>query len=171
MLHFVKREYESAFVHRFSNATMPLRNMFKNSTSYWGISGILLAYSVYSNSSPSSGPFEPALAYPGVATWLFGEFWNLKCHAVLRDLRPLGTTRRALPAGFGFGLVTCPHYLFETVSWLGLLIISRSWIMVLFILASILQMGLWAKKKETRYRLEFKDTYKPKKYGVIPGLI
>ena len=29
MLHFIKREIETLFVHRFSNATMPFKNVFK----------------------------------------------------------------------------------------------------------------------------------------------
>ncbi len=34
MFHFIKREYETVFVHRFSNATMPLRNLPKKSVSF-----------------------------------------------------------------------------------------------------------------------------------------
>ncbi|KAJ1822984.1 3-oxo-5a-steroid 4- dehydrogenase [Coemansia sp. RSA 2671] len=44
MAHFIKRELETAFVHRFSHGTMPLINVFKNSFHYHMLSGLNLAY-------------------------------------------------------------------------------------------------------------------------------
>ena len=39
LLHYVKRELETAFVHRFSSETMPLINVFKNSFHYYVLFG------------------------------------------------------------------------------------------------------------------------------------
>jgi very-long-chain enoyl-CoA reductase len=47
MAHFIKREIETLFVHRFSHSTMPFFNVFKNSFHYHALSGINLAYWVY----------------------------------------------------------------------------------------------------------------------------
>src|SRR5689334_8594331 len=44
IIHFAKREFETVFIHRFSAATMPARNIFKNSAHYWFLSGLNLAY-------------------------------------------------------------------------------------------------------------------------------
>ncbi|RMZ82498.1 hypothetical protein DV737_g2007, partial [Chaetothyriales sp. CBS 132003] len=169
--HFVKREFEGIFVHRFSSATMPLRNVFKNSAHYWLLSGLNMAFWVYAPFSSAAAPPNPALLYPGLAIYGLGEIANFHAHLALRDLRSSGGTERGIPQGPLFNLVTCPNYLAETISWLGVYLISGlNWSVLLFAIVSTAQMAQWAAKKERRYRKEFGDKYKPKRYCMLPGI-
>lgn len=85
-------------------------------------------------------------------------------------MRPAGTTARGIPKGFGFGIVTCPNYMFEAIAWVGISLVTRSWATALFVAVAGAQMGVWAKKKERRYRKEFGAAYKKKKFAMIPGV-
>ena len=169
-LHFFKREMETLFVHRFSSATMPASNIFKNSFHYWVTSGLLIAYFVYSPTSYAAISSSSAFTYAGLALYLFGELANLNTHVILRSLRSAGGTERGVPKGFGFDWVTCPNYLFEAVAWIGMLLITQSWTTAVFLAVSGGQMALWAKKKETRYRKELGANYKKKRFAMVPGI-
>ncbi|KAH9826944.1 steroid alpha reductase family protein [Teratosphaeria destructans] len=169
-LHFLKREIETLFVHRFSNATMPARNIFKNSAHYWLFSGLLIAYFTYSPTSITAGEAKPLLTYTGLALFTVGELANLNTHLVLRGLRSPGGTERGVPRGLGFNWVTCPNYLFETIAWVGILLINLSWTTAVFAAIAVGQMALWARKKESRYRKELGGQYKKKKFSMIPGI-
>ena len=170
--HFIKRELETLFIHRFSLATMPFFNLFKNSGHYWLLSGVLIAYVTYSPTSPTQTNFVGSpLSYLGIVLFIFGEAANFYTHLVLRDLRRAGSTERGIPTGFGFDWVTCPNYLFETIAWLGILAVNRSWSTAVFIIVAVAQMASWAQKKERRYRKEFPDKYKKKRYSMLPGII
>jgi very-long-chain enoyl-CoA reductase len=48
--------------------------------------------------------------------------------------------------------------------------VSRSPSVVLFLIVGFVQMQIWANGKEKRYRQEFDDKYKAKKYVVVPGI-
>ncbi|OOF98170.1 hypothetical protein ASPCADRAFT_205444 [Aspergillus carbonarius ITEM 5010] len=170
-IHFIKREYETIFVHRFSNATMPARNIIKNSGHYWVLAGLNIAYWVFRPDSPAATTQDAFLLYSGLALFIFGELANLNAHLILRDLRRPGTTERGIPSGFGFKAVTCPNYFFEVVSWVGIYLLSgMSWSVLFFIVVGTAQMAIWAKKKERRYRKEFGDKYKRKRFVILPGL-
>lgn len=41
VFHYVKRLFETLFVHIFSNKTMPLRNLVKNCAYYWGFAAVI----------------------------------------------------------------------------------------------------------------------------------
>ena len=45
--HYLKRELETMYIHRFSNGTMPIFNIFKNSFHYWILGGIFISYFLY----------------------------------------------------------------------------------------------------------------------------
>ncbi|KAJ5545042.1 hypothetical protein N7535_006570 [Penicillium sp. DV-2018c] len=171
-VHFLKREYETIFVHRFSSATMPARNIFKNSAHYWVLAGFNIAYWVFRpDSAAASATPNMALVYAGLALFVFGEVANLNAHYILRNLRRPGTTERGIPRGFGFSAVTCPNYFFEILAWLGIFLVSQlNWSVLLFVFVGGLQMWSWAWKKEKRYRKEFGDKYKKKRSVIFPGL-
>ncbi|THX53321.1 steroid alpha reductase family protein [Aureobasidium pullulans] len=169
IIHFIKRELETVFVHRFSNATMPLRNIFKNSFHYWILSGVMLAWVFYAPVDPAKSHLRGS-DFLGLLIFSVGEIGNLYIHLILRGLRSQGTVERKIPHGIGFDWVTCPNYLYETIAWLGILVISRSWAVLLFMTVAVAQMWAWAWKKELRYRREFPNSYKFKKFVVLPGV-
>ncbi|KAI9869440.1 MAG: 3-oxo-5a-steroid 4- dehydrogenase [Trichoglossum hirsutum] len=168
--HFLKREFETLFVHRFSLATMPAFNIFKNSFHYWVLAGANLAYWIYAPNSPTARSSNPAIVYPAVVLYVISQACNLSTHITLRNLRSPDSTERGIPTGIGFNLVTCPNYLFETLSWVAIWIATWSLSAGLFILVAVGQMAPWARKKEMRYRKEFPGKYKKKRYSMIPGV-
>lgn len=169
-LHFAKREYETLFVHRFSNATMPAFNIFKNSGHYWLFGGLNIAYWIQRPTAPTAAPSNPLITYTAIALFLIGELGNLSTHLTLRGLRSAGGTERGIPKGLGFDLVTCPNYMFETIAWVGIWMATWSLSTGVFIVIAVAQMAAWAMKKERRYRKEFGDKYQKKRYSMIPGV-
>lgn len=169
-IHFSKRELETLFIHRFSSATMPAFNIFKNSAHYWLLSGLNMAYWIYSPSAPAAEDCNQIITYTGLTLFVIGELGNLTDHLILRGLRSAGGTERGIPQGLGFSVVTCPNYMFEAVAWAGIAMVSWSLSTVLFAVVALVQMGAWARKKERRYRKEFGKKYEAKSYCMLPGI-
>ena len=118
LLHYVKREFETVLVHRFSNDTMPFMNIFKNSTHYWLFFGV---FNMYFFLHPQyTAPTWASETFFIASTVLFCifEFLNLQCHLVLKNLRKPGTTERGIPKGWGFSHVSCANYFWEAMAWL-----------------------------------------------------
>lgn len=169
--HFIKREVETLFVHKFSANTMPAFNIFKNSFFYWALSGLLCALSIYHPGSLAARAEQPLIDLVGLALYLFSEIGNALVHLYLSSLRSTGGTERKIPSGYGFSLVTCPNYMYEILAWVGIIIASRDWSVALFISIGAAQMFTWAKGKERVYRKEFPDKYKKKRFVILPGLL
>lgn len=172
MLHSIKRELETIFVHKFSAATMPIKNVVLNSSFYWGPAGLLGAYEIYSPWSLAARPDVPLINIIGIALFVFGQIGNARVHLHLSRLRKPGETVRQLPGrGYGFSIVTCPNYMFEVIAWSGIILVSRSFWMVVFICIGISYMAKWGKEKEQAYRKQFGDKYKNKRYVMLPGIL
>lgn len=116
--HYVKRELETLFVHRFSNDTMPFTNVFKNSFHYWIIFGLINMYFfLHPEYTAPKWASDKTFIIIFIA-FIFFELMNLMCHITLRNLRKPGSTERGIPKGYGFGLVSCANYFWEALCWL-----------------------------------------------------
>ena len=61
--------------------------------------------------------------------------------------------------------------MFEIIAWLGILLVTGGNVATLiFIGFALYYMGIWAVGKEKRYRREFGDKYKKKRYRMLPGI-
>lgn len=172
VIHYGKRILETIFVHRFSHNTMPIRNLFKNCTYYWGFA----FYVAYHVNHPLWTEPLAIISYLGLAIWTICELGNLSIHLLLRDLRPAGSTVRKIPQPNGnpltnlFDLVSCPNYTYEVGAWLGYTLMSGCLPALLFTLAGFYQMSVWALGKHRNYKREFQD-YPKKRKAIIPFIL
>lgn len=164
LAHYSKREFETIFVHQFSQATMPFFNLFKNCFHYWVLNGLIAlgyfgkgfffndsdlfnAYSYLKINSLSSL----------VAFFAIFELWNLYTHIKLRlwgdHQKSLGNTKVRIPLNEGiFKIFVSPNYTFELCSWIAFtLIFKLNFFAVAFTIVSGTQMYLWAQKKNKKY--------------------
>lgn len=182
LLHFLKREYETVFVHKFSNATMPVFNILKNSSHYWILSGFNLSFFIYGPPTDGSSSlrkflfhvndFPDYVNYALAGLWLFAELSNFATHLNLAGLRSSSNTKNyVIPYGYGFDWVSCPNYFFESLSWLLYALLVGNWSSWVFFAVATGQMWVWAVKKHKRYLKTFGDDYKKLKRKVyVPFL-
>lgn len=154
MFHFLKREVETVFVHRFSNATMPITRLPINCGHYWVLNGVLIGYFVFHPlyTDPGYSDCEHAV-YCGL--FLLFEVLNAWTHIILRNLRPEGTKKRGIPVGAGFGFVSCANYWWEICAWVTFAVYSHALTSYIFLLASFYTLVNWAGDRHRRYLKEF----------------
>uniref|UniRef100_G3VD98 very-long-chain enoyl-CoA reductase n=1 Tax=Sarcophilus harrisii TaxID=9305 RepID=G3VD98_SARHA len=172
--HYIKRLLETLFVHRFSHGTMPLRNIFKNCTYYWGFAAWMAYYINHPlYTPPTYGGQQVKLA---LGIFVLCQLGNFSIHIALRNLRPAGSKTRKIPYPtknpftWLFLLVSCPNYTYEVGSWIGFAIMTQCLPVALFSLVGFIQMTIWAKGKHRSYLKEFRD-YPPLRSPIIPFLL
>lgn len=172
--HYAKRLFETQFIHRFSNGTMPIRNIFKNSMYYWFFAcfvSYFINHPLYT--PPSYGNFQ---IYGSVFGFILCQLGNYSCHIALRDLRPEGTRERNIPKPTSnpftamFSLVSCANYTYEVGSWIFFTTMTQALTSGLFAFVGAAQMAVWALKKHRNYRKEFKD-YPRSRKAIFPFLL
>ncbi len=168
--HFSKRIIESIFVHKFSNNTMPLKNLFINCTYYWIIYGILCGYTLFNENyvQPNYSMIIKALF---VFLFWSSEIKNLKCHLILKELKDKNNGEKGIPYGEGYEFVSCAHYFWEFLAWLFFSIFVNLPSFYLFTLCGFLILRNWAIKRHKDYKKNFGDKYPKERKAFIPFLI
>uniref|UniRef100_A0A7N9AKN9 Very-long-chain enoyl-CoA reductase n=1 Tax=Mastacembelus armatus TaxID=205130 RepID=A0A7N9AKN9_9TELE len=159
--HYVKRLLETLFVHRFSHGTMPLRNIFKNCTYYWGFAAWMAYYINHPlYTPPMYGEQQIRLA---LIIFLFCQIGNFSIHIALRNLRPPGSKTRKIP-----------YPTKNPFTWIFLLFslceINMCLPVAFFTLVGFIQMTVWAKGKHRSYLKEFRD-YPPLRSPILPFIL
>ncbi|KIM22086.1 hypothetical protein M408DRAFT_333089 [Serendipita vermifera MAFF 305830] len=179
MLHFLKRELETLFVHRFSHATMPAMYIIRNSAHYWLLAGLMSAVSLYGpwNSllrMENSGSWrdEDWFLWTCAGVWAAFEAMNLSTHLTLRSLRPAGTKARGIPQGWIFDTLKVRNSISYTqkkrkpntrpnqTNYAG----------IIYVLVGTATMTKWALAKHANYRKQFGGAYPPRK-AIFPGIL
>ncbi|WOK99480.1 3-oxo-5-alpha-steroid 4-dehydrogenase 2-like [Canna indica] len=128
LLHFFKRDFEVLFIHQYSGQ-IPVESAITISLSYFMSTSIMI-YSQYLTQFMQQEPTLD-LKYAGVVVFLVGICGNLYHHYLLSKLREKGAPEEEskaykIPKGGLFGLVICPHYLFEVIGFMGISLISQT---------------------------------------------
>ncbi|KAK3612308.1 hypothetical protein CHS0354_011026 [Potamilus streckersoni] len=172
--HYAKRLLETIFVHRFSHATMPILNIFKNSIYYWGFAAFVAYFVNHPLYTPPA--FGAVQIYGGLALFTLAELGNFSIHMALRNLRPPGTKERKIPHPTSnpftqlFKVVSCPNYTYEVLSWTGFTIMTQCLPAALFTIAGFYQMAVWALGKHRNYKKEF-SSYPRGRKSIVPFLL
>lgn len=171
VFHFVKREMETLFVHRFSNATMPIIRVPLNCGHYWILLGVAVGYFVFhpQYTSPWRAD-QPLVPYLLATAMMLFEFLNFQTHLVLRSLRPRGTKARGIPNGWGFQMVSCANYWWETLAWLCFCLLVQCATGWFFLFVAFAQMVDWALKRHRNYRKQF-DNYPRNRQAIVPFIL
>jgi very-long-chain enoyl-CoA reductase len=153
ILHFVKRELETLFLHKFSKPSVPLAVFVRNNIYYWGFAA-LVAYFVC-HPAASSIPDDMATMYAAAMGLM--ELGNFTVHSWFASQRKADKdASRPVPSGALF-FVSCPNYFFEMMSWVFFSLLANNhpaaWA---FTVAGAGQMAQWAMERHKAYRVQEK---------------
>ena len=158
VFHFGKRTLEVLFVHKYSGNMQPLT---------LGI--IVFSYALMGGLiswlNANAIIKMDVLFYLGIVFIIVGESGNFYHHKLLADLRK-NELGYHIPRGGWFEYATCPHYFFELLTWLGLVLVSRHFFTVLVFVAMLGYLTARSIKTRQWYRSRFPDYPKDHKFMI-----
>jgi very-long-chain enoyl-CoA reductase len=168
-IHYIRRASESLFVHRHRNWRVSASEGAATYVYYWGF-GSWIAISL---TEPSFRSPNVLWLAAGIALFLLGEAGNTWFHLRLRRLRAPGTEERVMPTGGLFNLVSCPHYLFEILSWIGFALAAQVMAAYAFLALGTAILMVFAWQRHRAYRRAFdgregRPLYPPKRRALVP---
>ncbi|MEI9954262.1 MAG: hypothetical protein WDO74_36125 [Pseudomonadota bacterium] len=157
-------------MHRYSKPSIGPGDYLTEYLYYWGFAA-WVAWSVTATAPPPL----PSLRVLGLGLFVLAEAGNARAHHVLRQLRAPGGRERQIPRGLIFQRVSCPHYLFEILSWVGFNLVTQTWAGVAFMLVGAGILAAWAHTRHVAYRREFdgqggREKYPAERCALIPFL-
>ncbi|XP_057522725.1 very-long-chain enoyl-CoA reductase-like [Amaranthus tricolor] len=170
--HYLKRIMETFFVHRFSHATSPLSNVFRNCLYYWSF-GAFIAYYV---NHPLYTPVSELQWKIAFGFGLLCQISNFYCHILLKNLRGAdGSGGYQIPRGFLFNIVTCANYTTEIYQWIGFNIATQTVAGYVFVVVAAGIMTNWALAKHRRLKKLFdgkdgRPKY-PRRWVILPPFL
>lgn len=158
--HYAKRIAETFTIHRFGHATMPIFNLFKNCSYYWGFA----AYVAYFVNHPLYTAPHLMQTYVCLGLATLCQLSNLWCHVILANLRSPGEKGYKIPRGFLFNYITAANYTAEIYGWLLFGVATQTLAVFVFAAAGTFQMAQWALQKHNRLRKLFDGKEGREKY-------
>ncbi|KII73480.1 putative very-long-chain enoyl-CoA reductase art-1 [Thelohanellus kitauei] len=167
--HFLKRIYESMYIHKFSRGTMPVYSLLRNCIYYGGFSTFLGFYI----NRLSGKHFVPLHSMAFVAAFLFFCYCNWECHMLLSSLRKDENDRvRHVPVPndhfptYLFNLVSFPNYFYEILTWISFSCLTSSCPSFIFTVCGATIMIKWAKEKHREYLRD--PSYPRNRRAIVP---
>ncbi|KAG7359751.1 3-oxo-5-alpha-steroid 4-dehydrogenase-domain containing protein [Nitzschia inconspicua] len=116
--HFVKRDLEVLFLHKYSGSTeLDAARMI---AFVYALTALMICFV----STPTT-ELASREVFSGVSLFVVGSLGNLYNHYLLAKLRSDSIKKYVAPRGGLFQFVAAPHYLFELLAWLGIAVASH----------------------------------------------
>ena len=163
-MHYVRRFAEVLFIHSYKRG-IPLHEAI-GSIVYYSFFGFWMGWSINYHIQIGYRTPPDYIFVPGIGLYIVGGIGNCISHIQLRIMQKRSrrynskmyrsaTSQHVLPDMGCFKLVSCPHYLFEVITWLGFALATFTLAAWTFFICSTIVLCIYSRKKHLAYKTEF----------------